>query len=248
VLKRGLEARLGFIIIEIVVVVFLHSLGAPMSDIVEPSDTIPKIPQSDMPESEKPAAGTLAMALVGMHEHAKDFASDLELFENLLTALTPFSNAGKEIRRQAREWSMVAARDGSMNIYHFGKSIVSAEKSLALCESLVERVDKSRLGKANKLFRQSFPQHERIRHTVGHMAEFMTDPTKSKKHEIKGGWSDATSTVGPHTSFVTSLAGRNFITTYEGNLVSYKISKETLDRLIEVKREFYSGFRNLEDK
>jgi hypothetical protein len=219
-----------------------------MSEIVNPLDTIPKIPYSVVPENEKRAADTLGTALVIMQQHANDFASDVELFDNLAVILVPFSNATKETQRQALEWSMVAARDGSMNIYHFGKSIISAEKSLALCASLVQRVDKSRLGKANKLFRQHFPQHERIRHTVGHMAEFMADPAKSKKHEIKGGWSDDTSTVGPHTSFVTSLAGRNFITTYEGSLVSYKISKDTLDRLIEVKREFYSGFRNFDDK
>jgi hypothetical protein len=204
-------------------------------------DEIPKIPLDGLGQDERQFAGDLGLALVHMDTFADNFVDDLKLFD----FCEGQPNADASAALTLVKWRMVAARDGSMNIFHFYRAMKSAEKNLAKCPSLSGQVDRKKMKEANKMFSTHFPRFEEIRNSVGHAADNLLHPDKNEKHNIRGGARDGHIWVGEVTRSATGLFGRTFTTTYEGALVSYEVSPDTLIKLLAVKRAFFSAFRNL---
>jgi hypothetical protein len=204
-----------------------------------PEDIIPKIPLDGLDEEQRKFAGNLHLALIQMNSFVNDFTDDLKLFDHCERNF----RFGDPLT--FTKWQLVAARDGSMNIFHFRKAIIGAGSSLAKCPPLFERADKGKMKECNKFFRTHFPDYERIRDSVGHAADNSVHPDKNAKHKIKGGARHGDFWVGEVAQSITGLKDRKFITTYEGTIVSYEVSDATLGKLLASKRLFYAAFRSL---
>ena len=77
--------------------------------------------------------------------------------------------------RWSKNWMFVAARNGGMTIYHFGRAKEGLHVSLGTTPTLRAMLDKAQLRRASKLFDKTFPTFIQMRHAIAHSEE-------AKKH------------------------------------------------------------------
>jgi hypothetical protein len=148
-------------------------------------------------------------------EHLKDFKAAISLFEHA-TKLGAEHTAEKQLYSQ---WRFIAGRDGAVTIYNLGKTMEGIRASLHNCPSLNALVDQSLLTESTRILRQNFPRFEGIRHTIGHMAEFLRDNESRQEHGVGG------------VMIANSLFGRTFTATFEGKILGYEISAQSAGHL-----------------
>jgi hypothetical protein len=73
-------------------------------------------------------------------------------------------------------YRMIAARDGALNIFHFGCSLEALKKQLARCPSLASRTNAVKLRNAIKQFGSYFPHADNVRNAVAHAGSFFLLP------------------------------------------------------------------------
>src|SRR5262245_16361829 len=147
---------------------------------------------------------------------------------------SPDYRAWRDNQTLQEKWVQIAARDGAITIFNFGKSYEAVRASLKTCPALIPFVDETKLEAAGKKLRERFPRFEAVRHTVAHAAEFHRNENQMKAHAYA---------AGPTSLFISGmLDGRTFSGTYENEIFSYEVSKETLVALIEVVRLTYTAF------
>lgn len=143
---------------------------------------------------------------------------------------------------QVSRWHILAARDGAMSVYHFAKSMDGAT-NFRSCRPLISLVDREGLRDARKYFSASFPSLVGIRHAVSHAAE-MTDSVESfAEHALKEGYEGYGHKFESGGSLVmNSLYNRTFLTMFEGRVLTYDLTQETLAKLIDITRRVYGTF------
>jgi len=88
---------------------------------------------------------------------------------------------------------------------------------------------------ARTLMRHSFPGWNGIRQNLAHRGEFYVDPVGAKSHRI-------TVTPGHYREYWNTLKGRTFTYSFEKQRWSYSLSQNSLQKLIAVRRKFFSAF------
>ena len=81
----------------------------------------------------------------------------------------------------------------------------------------------------------SFPHWDQARHAIAHRADFFVDPAKSAKHRQM-------TTPGVTHTYWNRLQGRTFIHSLDGNQFTCEVSQEAMERLVEIRRKFFSAF------
>lgn len=160
--------------------------------------------------------------------------SEYSLSENIWRTKDKVHIIDDEIS-SVRGWSFIAARDGAMTIYHFGRQLDITNKAVATCSVLDQTRVKPVLAHAGELFRNNFPFFARIRHAVGHEAANRADP---KKHWQSGKLKTEKSSIDAGGDFLFShnLENRTFSVAYEKETYKYDVSIETLGKLKAVVR------------
>ncbi len=194
-----------------------------------------------LPLKERAAAAHVQVSLHYLFFHARDFAAALALFDEKHVQEARAAVTGKT--NWGTQHKYIAARDGAMTLYHFGKTADDIGPNLKKSPTLWALVDHRQLKTARKLMRQLFPDFVEIRHSVGHSAELRNE---REKHQVKGPFEASPAfIVGDSTVPVTirnHLLGRSFRNTFNGKLRAYEMSADTLKGLESVKDGFYQAF------
>jgi hypothetical protein len=144
------------------------------------------------------------------------------------------------------QWQNIAFRDGAMSIWHFYHSIEGIKKSLNLCKSLHKTVkDRKMDGPINK-FKMLFPGFKKIRHAVAHAGENHQDAANSRKNSISGAYEAdgiVMADTAKNASFIGFRSGRKYQHTYQGEMVSYELSHQSLSNLVEIQEMVFATFR-----
>ncbi|MFN3657147.1 MAG: hypothetical protein ACK4UO_07825 [Pseudolabrys sp.] len=146
-------------------------------------------------------------------------------------------------------WKLIAARDGAWSIYNFGSIMQYFRAGFGTIPTLSRMIEHDSLRTAQKLFDSSFPDFPLIRHALAHVPESTMNQEKRDKNYYKGSFtSDGMIVEGDQTLIMikNSLKGRKYQTTFNGRLLSYELSEETLKKLIQAKDIFFSGFKQVE--
>jgi hypothetical protein len=232
---------------------------------------VPRLYTSELPESEQTAAFFVEGQLLDFHSYVIRFGAVLSLFDygarkyavatekhkvekQKIKGTPGYHEAYRPIRKEYhdalelyREWMRIAARDGAMVIYHFGKSIEALKRNLHQCPTLEQLVSRDDLRLATNLFREHFPRFETIRDAVGHQGELTEDPKSFAKNSFTGVYNAPGIQIGEtaRNSVIsdTISGGRKYIVTNKGKILSYEVSRETLANLASVKDSFYDAFR-----
>lgn len=171
--------------------------------------------------------------------------ADRQLFAARPNILSPERDAWREQSRRYTAWMMIAARDGAMTIFHFGKAYEGIRASLKSCSSLDNLVNHAKLTEAGRLLRKHFPRFEAIRHPVAHSAEFHRNEKVWNEHAFSGPYDDGFISIGPavkKASVSQNLANRVFSVTFEGEVFSYEVNKTSLDALRQIVDTTFAAF------
>jgi hypothetical protein len=217
----------------------------------------PSIRPDSLPKSERKSAWLIEQAVDDLNNFVKEFRSALALFDFCTGQQQAIeqrrkANASRPNDPQFAEyfggWRFVAARDGAMSIYHFGKTLEGIRANLGSCPAVRPWVDSSALRLAAKRFDNYFPQFVAMRHAVAHAGELTRGEKNFDKHSFTGNYTGPGIEVvdSAHMSIRNSLFGRTYTATFDGQVATYEISGTTLSHLGDIKEEIVSVFRKVE--
>ncbi|WP_236575110.1 hypothetical protein [Sphingobium sp. S6] len=187
-------------------------------------------------EEEKEIARAITSNLNALSTEANNIAAAVALFGLC---------AGKQERGLWQDWMRVAARDGAMSIRNFGEALAKIRGLIGKVPTWCSVVDTKALKSAETTFKETFPFAYKMRHSVAH-PELYNDP--SKKMGISGSMDE----LGIRANDVTNLSiqglitGVTFASTFEGVLVRYDVSAESLSAIIDITNTCFSSFQRLE--
>ena len=150
--------------------------------------------------------------------------------------------------QQLIAWSRIAARDGAMTMFHYGKCTALINRSVPKALQTMSSAQKRKIGA--KLFASLFPDFDDMRHSVAHAAEFYNDPAERLKHVVEGAAikSDALNIGNPSAGVILAgtMEGRRFQSTMDGRVVAYELTEKTLGSLNSVTQYYYSAFEEFQ--
>jgi hypothetical protein len=196
-----------------------------------------KVDLSRLPDSERNVAADIDYLIQGLYTYVFriDAAAKLTTYANTLhfsrPQLLPHSDSKFFI---SMEWRQMAGRDAAMSLFHFQRTLEALrQKALREGTTLRKGVDFGKLRIAWKLYDSQFKDVVRMRHTVGHEAEFYSSLEARTLHS------------GNPNVFVEFLMTDSTLSmSSHGRLVSVEVSQKTVDKLERIKTlvvEAFSG-------
>ena len=204
--------------------------------------------------------GNASRLMTNLHRLAitvNEFDYSLALFDqtsydgtSALHNIQNLRNPGTEKQRQARQdqklllykasaWNRIAVTDGAIKLYYFAKAMKACIKLFKLCPTIHLEVELSDLEALCDEFEQNFPDWKNCRNAVTHEGDIFGD--EMSKHVTKDQYSSP-SVTAPPGNLITELRGSRFTTTWQGKIVGYDISIETLNKLRDITNRFYFLF------
>lgn len=197
-------------------------------------DAQPRIFASDFPAEEQDAVWHIVGLLSNLELLIRQFRAAVSLFDRSRAEWNTPSRP-----EDAYQYQFMAARDGAITIYHFAHTIQGIRDSQRKTPVFRGLVDDEAIRIAAKKLASFFPRIEDVRHAVAHSAELIATPEKRDRN-----WGLENSIVlGGQVIVVECLQDRTFITTMEGERVSYDLSVLTSERLVGIKREIFAAFQ-----
>ena len=198
------------------------------------TERYPRISTSFFPDREAEAIGHLSLALSSLNSYVINFEAALALFDfcGAIRAASGVPPQGPlSDRIMLMSWRFLAARDGAMTIFHFGKTLQAIRRfGFSNCPTFKAKLDHAQLRIGEKLFRQWFPDFEKVRHSVAHSAELSRDSKSHMRNSVRG------------VLIRDVLNERNFQNSYAGRVLSYDIDTTTLLHLKSVRNRVYAAF------
>jgi hypothetical protein len=188
-------------------------------------------------EDERAAAKNFT-ALIQLRGWAKKCETALSLFDVCQELNSDAVLAGNfEEAKRTLDWSYVAARDFSMSVYHFGRSIEGISVSLGQMPKFRQRIDQTTQKSTRKEFEKKFPWYIKLRHALAHDAERLTTSASYEKHALtpaaKAAGPDLSIDAGSQSRLLleSSLRNRRLSSMWEGEVVWCDITQETVSFL-----------------
>lgn len=207
----------------------------------------PEINRDRISQEEKPQFLHVIKLLAELNLYEREFLQAVYLYDYCQTAaqeIEDFATLESSLWT-ITGWQMMAARDGALTIYHFGRTAEGLKSSLSRCPSLNSQVDHQILRNSRNRFDAAFPDNIEIRASVAHVADFSQSLDKKMKHAIKGVFNKGRF-LSKNPDGTTWLPGnmneRSYTVTINGRVCSYDLSHENAARLREIKKQIYSAF------
>lgn len=200
---------------------------------------IPSISSNNMPEEERGTAHLFSHALSDLQRYITDFAAAISLMDIPVPEPKPNSDDHTTII----QWHFIAARDGAMSVYHFGKTLHALHSSYgSLLPTLWKAVDTNQFKIAWRLFDSQFPHIDLIRHAVAHSGELTRTPKDYEQNVVTGAYTGHGIKMGAGASATfTFLSNRTFVISIEKKVLAIEISMATLAKMDRCAMLFYSG-------
>lgn len=142
-----------------------------------------------------------------------------------------------ERRMQLSRWMSVAARSGAISIYNFAQTKAAIHELSNKSPTIAAGLDKDAQREAGRILDASFPNFARVRHSAGHAGEMAAKPEELKWNALK---------IGETTVFLNcNLAGRQFVSSVDGQEVSYNLTSDSVAQLRAVSEAMKRVFRPL---
>jgi hypothetical protein len=205
-----------------------------------------ELDRSRIPPDEMAAFSHIMTLLAELASHERRLLSAVYLYEFSRQAVWEITDfATRELSLwTTSHWSMMAARDGSLTIYHFGSTIEGITRSLPACPALNCQIDRPKLKNARKLFEARFPGYIAIRKVVAHMGDFTKTMRAQASHAVRGPFM-AGGFGSEEATGITYLPGNmnedKYTVTSDGKAFTYTLSRATVGDLCETRELIYSA-------
>jgi len=180
-----------------------------------------------------------------------DFEAALSLFDNACN----WQLQHKEDRTRANligQWQWIAARDGGMTIYHLGSVMDAIRASFKECETFRAKLGHDCFRGATKKLKNEFPLYIKVRHAISHSGEIHSSPGSREINSVSGAV-DIPGFIKQDegancTVIAKGLVGRNYYNSFEGQVISYEISSDSLQKLTAIRNLFVAGFNGVDER
>lgn len=188
----------------------------------------------EAPVEERDGLRDLATNLNSLFGYVNDLRAAVDLFQTSMDEFMAMHRAGKSAESERFSgWKGIAARDGAMTLYHFGKVWTDIPGQIARSPTLAKLVDREALKAGGNAFENGFPQWAGIRKGVAHRGDFGKSAARRKEHSVTSALKlpgvDIVPTGG--TYFTNSIVDSTYFCTVEGKVVQYDVTPETANRL-----------------
>jgi hypothetical protein len=207
----------------------------------------PELDRSKIPPEQMPAFLHIVTLLAELAGYERRLLSAVYLYEHSRQAeweITDFPTR-EHASWTTHHWTMMAARDGALTIYHFGSTIDGIKRSLPSCPALNGQVDRQKLRNTSKLLNAKFPGYIAIRNVVSHYGDFSKTMAAQTSHAVKGPFM-AGGFGSEEQAGVTYLAGNinedRYTVTFDGKAFTYRLNRSAVVALSEVRELAYSAF------
>lgn len=188
----------------------------------------------DLAGGELAALESAESNLLLIHSGADSLISAVELFQ--------FARANGLNNGVIRQWGFIAARDGAMSLNNVAMGMRYCRKVVGSINGLRDLIDHDTLKEAEKHFRTNLPNIEKLRHSVAHQ-EYYSNP--DKKTDLDQQSSISSLNLAPRSEIANSIVGDRFVATWDGELIGYSLSIETVRIVHQSALRFFSGFSRL---
>lgn len=200
----------------------------------------PLIYYLELPADEQKIGAVIVQNLRGLEAYRRFFEDDLGLFDFAYD-----HRHSEEPAAYARgvPWMFIAARDGAMQLYHFGMTLRAFAGLLSSAPTLAAMTDTKAVEQAKRVFEDHFKDFYEIRQGVAHVADHSVTPARRERHAVKKSdkyvtflaprLDDGSIAETERASFFArnNLDGRTYWGTVEGRSVEYEITQLSLDKL-----------------
>lgn len=197
------------------------------------------------PQAEWPAIGHLNTLLGAMHDLVMRMDAGLMLYN--------FSrgqrNLAKEQKSESsfqtfRKWMRIAGRDGAVAVVDLEDAVLGANDAVSGCPSLFPEIDRTKTKAAINLFKQYFPMRRDIRDAASHTVMPFKSKKKIDEHSIVKGIETEHMRIAPgsRTTLSEIFFDRKYTMNFEGGVVSYEVSAESVLKATEIVTTFYQAF------
>jgi hypothetical protein len=131
-------------------------------------------------------------------------------------------------------YRMIAARDGALNIFHFGKTLEAIKLCVPRCPPSALIVNTENVDCAIQQFKECFPNIDYIRHAIAHAGELNNAPTKLKASTTRKSRQAHGISVGPGGIFSHGLFEKSYHVSRSGKIFTVTIDQATLDKLVAI--------------
>jgi hypothetical protein len=198
---------------------------------------------SSLPPEERDAYLCVSINGAALHRFISDFQLSVTLFEMLSQA-----QAAQPEGLSAFTFSRlrtIPAKDGALNVYHFGMSLSGTRNNIGRCRSILKHIDVQLLRVAARLFDSYFPNYELIRHAIAHTGELFDTPEKLRASMLKERTTAHGVTFGPGAIPSQAVSGSVYSIGIDGEMFSISIDSTSTEKLIAVNSRVDGAFKAL---
>lgn len=185
------------------------------------------------PEDERADVRFVNERLKEVQRFAENFTLAVGLHEFCMTEYNrevPLTATGVLFSR----WSLIPCRDACMSLFHFCKTIEQFPLGKAAIK-LRGDVEKGKLAKARRCFRENFPSIENLRVSIAHAGE-INDTIEKRAGNV------AEHPVFGILGSTDSLINGVFTQTFNGMILEAKLDVQSVRLINEIARQFFSAF------
>lgn len=129
------------------------------------------------------------------------------------------------------KYRIIAARDGGLNIYHFGCSLEAIKKQLPTCRTLSKKIDAIKVRNTVKQFAAYFPHCDNVRHAVAHAGEVFSSPESMRGHTQRSDHKGVGFESAAGSIFGEALYERTYSVSNNGQIFSVMLDQASIDKL-----------------
>jgi hypothetical protein len=142
-------------------------------------------------------------------------------------------------------YRIIAARDGALNIFHFGCSLEAVQKQLPTCPALARKTSAVGIRNAVKKFREYFPHCDNVRHAVAHTGEQAKNPRVMRQNEQKASHEGHGFSTSAGGQLVQAIYERTYTVTLKGDFFTVQLDPEETKKLTHVRYLVDFAFANI---
>jgi hypothetical protein len=220
----------------------------------------PNLGIGQLPAEDREAGNDVRRALASLDSYVYRFEACLDLIERSDAEQNPSQLNISEIKqdsyksyqvasRRLNTWCLIAERDATITIWDFSTTIYGIRKNLERCKSLNELVHRPTLEKVLKQLSADFPDRENARHAAAHPADMKRSSKELARHSVDGPIERPGIKVeeGAKGTFLGNFStDGTVVTTYKGEIIEAKITRESLAALASLRDEMYACFKPAE--
>lgn len=207
----------------------------------------PNIDSDRIPADQMPALLHICELLAELGLYQRHFMLAVYLFEYSTQAAFEIADFAilEDSLWTTGGWQMMAARDGALTIYHFGRAAEGLQNSLSFCPALSEQIDRKQVSSAIRSFQSAFPHNIDIRNAISHVADSSSTLTQKLSHAILGPFKTKRfSSEDPNslTWLPGNLNGTTYAVSLKGKIFTYEVDRNNAEILRNVKQLIYNVF------